>query len=55
MRIKRIVWQNRANGQKCVTIPSCADIQSGDAVWIEKVKTKVSENEEVKAEKEQTS
>ena len=37
MKIKKIVWKNKYNGQKCVTIPKDCNIESGDFVWIEKV------------------
>jgi len=38
MKIKKIVWQNKTNGQKLVTIPKDSNIESGDYVWIEKAK-----------------
>jgi len=38
MRIKRIVWKNKTNGQKLVTVPKDSDIEAGEYVWIEKAK-----------------
>jgi hypothetical protein len=34
---ERIVWRNKGNGQKLVTIPKYTDIHPGDKVKIEKV------------------
>ena len=34
---ERIVWVNKANGQKLVTIPKYTDIHPGDKVKIEKI------------------
>ena len=36
--MKRVVWENKSNGQLCVTIPKESGINSGDIVNIEKEK-----------------
>ena len=38
--MKRLVWENKSNGQLCVTIPKGSGIKSGDLVNIEKEKVK---------------
>lgn len=38
MRIIQLVWINKANGQKLVTIPKKSKIEPGDYVEIKKVK-----------------
>ena len=38
--MKKIVWQNKSNGQLCVTIPKNSGIKDGDIVTIEKEKIK---------------
>jgi hypothetical protein len=44
------VWQNKNNGQKCVTIPKDSDLQVGDEVWISDIDKK--ELETIKKEEE---
>jgi hypothetical protein len=39
MKLKRRVWQNKANKQKLVTIPKDCDIEPEDYVWVEKIET----------------
>ncbi len=39
-KIIKIVWENKSNGQKCVTIPKNSDIEAGDAVQITKLEVK---------------
>lgn len=39
-KIIKIVWGNKYNGQKCVTIPKDSDIEIGDAVQITKMEVK---------------
>jgi len=36
MKMKRLVWKNKANNQKLVTIPKDSNIEAGEYVWIEK-------------------
>lgn len=38
--MKKIVWENKSNGQLCVTIPKNSGINDGDIVSIEKQKIK---------------
>jgi cytidyltransferase-like protein len=38
--MKKIVWENKSNGQLCVTIPKGSGIKPGDTVNIEKEKVK---------------
>jgi hypothetical protein len=38
MKIKRLVWKNKTNNQKLVTIPKYSNIEAGEYVWIEKCK-----------------
>lgn len=38
--MKKIVWENKSNGQLCVTIPKGSGIKPGDIVNIEKEKVK---------------
>ena len=38
--MKKIVWENKSNGQLCVTIPKGSGIKSGDIVNVEKEKLK---------------
>ena len=39
-KIIKIVWGNKYNGQKCVTIPKDSGIEVGDAVQITKMEVK---------------
>lgn len=39
-KLVKIVWENKSNGQKCVTIPKASDIEAGDAVQITKLEIK---------------
>ncbi len=39
-KIIKIVWKNKSNGQKCVTIPKESDIEAGDAVQITRMEVK---------------
>ncbi len=39
-KLVKIVWQNKSNKQKCVTIPKSSDIEAGDAVEIRKMEVK---------------
>jgi len=48
MKLKQLVWMNRSNGQKCVTIPKNCDIIAGDHVLIEKVPSCVSPKKKLK-------
>lgn len=36
--MKKVVWENKSNGQLCVTIPKGSGIKAGDIVGIEKEK-----------------
>ncbi len=38
--MKKVVWENKSNGQLCVTIPKGSGIKVGDIVTIEKEKIK---------------
>tara|TARA_Y100000310_G_scaffold167546_2_gene167409 strand:- start:49240 stop:49785 length:546 start_codon:yes stop_codon:yes gene_type:complete len=38
--MKKVVWENKSNGQLCVTIPKNSGIKSGEIVSIEKEKVK---------------
>lgn len=38
--MKKVVWENKSNGQLCVTIPKGSGIKNGDIVNIEKEKIK---------------
>ena len=38
--MKKIVWENKSNGQLCITIPKASGIKSGDIVSVEKEKLK---------------
>ena len=38
--MKKVVWENKSNGQLCVTIPKGSGIKNGDIVDIEKEKVK---------------
>ena len=38
--MKRIVWENKSNGQLCVTIPKNSGVKEGDIVSISKEKAK---------------
>ncbi len=38
--MKKIVWENKSNGQLCITIPKDSGIKHGDIVSIEKEKVK---------------
>jgi len=38
--MRKIVWENKSNGQLCITIPKGSGIKSGDMVSIEKEKLK---------------
>lgn len=38
--MKKVVWENKSNGQLCITIPKNSGIKSGDIVNIEKEKIK---------------
>lgn len=42
-KIIKIVWKNKSNGQKCVTIPKDSNIEAGDAVQITKLEVKQNE------------
>jgi len=44
MALIKVVWKNRFNGQKLVTIPKKSDIKEGDYVRIEKVEIKTLED-----------
>jgi len=38
--MKKVVWENKSNGQLCITIPKGSGIKTGDIVSIEKEKIK---------------
>jgi phosphoenolpyruvate phosphomutase len=38
--MKKVIWENKSNGQLCVTIPKGSGMKSGDIVNIEKEKVK---------------
>jgi len=38
--MKRLVWENKSNGQLCVTVPKDSGIKSGDIVTVEKEKVR---------------
>jgi hypothetical protein len=40
VEVIKVVWLNKSNGQKCVTIPKSSDIQVGDPVKIIKMEVK---------------
>src|SRR3989344_7386734 len=39
-RMKKVVWENKSNGQLCITIPKGSGINEGDIISIEKEKIK---------------
>ena len=38
--MKRVVWENKSNGQLCITIPKDSGVNAGDIVNVEKEKIK---------------
>ena len=40
VKMKKIVWENKSNGQLCVTVPKGSGIKEGDIVTIEKEEIK---------------
>ena len=38
--MKKVVWENKSNGQLCITIPKGSGIKEGEIVNIEKEKVK---------------